>query len=439
MTAGAAICMSVVWHRLPASDRGLAICAAWAYNQRAERRFNANSTLTAAACEERALADPVPSTVIRTYKFRLLPRKGQHVKLREALEHTRELYNAALEERIGAFQKKSETRRYMTQCKALTVLRTDPEFTRFSVSLQRWPLRRLDIAFEAFFRRVAAGEYPGFPRFKRELRSFGFAGISGWGVKGRVLYMRGIGNIKLHMHRKLPVSPISCQVKQYKSGWVVLLACIVPVEALPKTGKSIGIDLGITNFIATSDGEIVAGLRAVPRNEAEMRRRRRAIARCAKGSNGRRKARRRLSVLCWKISNQRSTFQHQIAARIVRENDVIAIENLGIKGLANSILGPSVKDAAWGKFTELLFEKAEKAARTVIKVNPRGTSQTCPACGIIKAKPLRTRIHECDCGEVLDRDIAAAKVILMRAVAGPLSLNVDGCVRRAAGKISLRG
>lgn len=372
---------------------------------------------------------------VRTYKFRLLPRKGQHRALLGALEHSRALFNAALEERIDAYRKTGKSRSWQDQCKALTELRADPDFCLFPATLQRWPLKQVDLAFKAFFRRLKSKDgRAGFPRFKGSDRfnSFGFSDCIGWKVDGQRLYMKGIGRVRLHLHRALPSAPLSCQIKRDGKGWVALLACGVEVAALPETGRQVGLDLGITSFIATSDGEAVPGFRAGRRAQAELRRRQRALARCKRGSHNRRKAKARLLRLHERTANARRTFQHQLAARLVRENDLIAIEDLNVKGLASGMLARAVNDAGWASFTKLLAEKAEKAARTLVKVDARHTSQTCPECGTVKAKTLAERIHRCDCGCELDRDVAAARVILMRAVAGPLQHNVGGCAVRAA-------
>ena len=363
--------------------------------------------------------------LIRTYKFRLLPRKAQHVRLRAALDHTRDIYNSALESRISAYQKLGKTMGYVRQCRELTELRGDPGYTEFPVALQRWPLKRLDDAFAAFFRRVKAGDSPGFPRFKGRdwFKSFGFSDRYGWKLDGSRLYMKGIGRVKVHMHRALPSAPILCQIKRDANGWAVLLVCEVSAEPLQETGRNIGIDLGITSFIATSDGETVPGFHAARRAQAQMRRRSRALERCKRGSRNRRKAKTCVTAAHESIANERRTFLHQVAAKLVRENDMIAVENLNVKGLARAMLARDVNDAGWSTFTRLLIEKAERAGRLVVKVDPRYTSQACSGCGVIVPKALGVRVHDCpDCGLRLDRDVNAAKNVLHRAVTRPDAL-----------------
>src|SRR5262245_9555498 len=143
-----------------------------------------------------------------TYRYRVLPSKRQHRALERILESQRELYNAALEERIDAYRKRGLTRSYVDQCRALTEWRqSDPEGAAVPVNLQRWTLKRLDEAYQAFFRRVKASTKPGFPRFRGKGRfdSFGFREFRGIGfARGRIRF-RGIpGSLRVHLHRPLP-------------------------------------------------------------------------------------------------------------------------------------------------------------------------------------------------------------------------------------------
>lgn len=368
-------------------------------------------------------------TVLRTYRYRLLPRKAQHGRLQAALDHTRDLYNAALEERASYYRKTGKSIRYMDQTRSLTTLRKDAEFAVFPTSLQYWPLRKVELAFTAFFRRLKAGDKPGYPRFRSKSRfdTFGFTHKlgDGWQLFGSRLYIKGIGRVRMGLHRPMPSKPVTCLIKKDGAGWVAYLICEVPVPEDVALGKSIGLDLGITAFVATSDGELIPGAHAGRRAEAEIRRRQRALARCKRGSRNRSKAKRAYGSAMSKSARVRTTFHHQIAARLVRENAVIAIEDLNIHGLGRGILSRDVHDAGWGKFTEILISKAESAGRSVIKVDPRNTSQSCSGCGVIVRKTLAVRTHDCsECGLVLDRDVNAARNVLLRAIPRPGALNV---------------
>jgi putative transposase len=297
-------------------------------------------------------------------------------------------------------------------------------------------LKQVDLAFAAFFRRVKAGKgKAGFPRFrgKEWFKTFGFTETKGWAVNGARLRMKGIGSIRLHLHRALPASPIACKVKREGRHWYALLTVEVACVTFHE-GPAIGIDVGITTLAALSTGELIANARPGKRAERELRRRQRHVTRCKRGSNGRRKAKGRLTSLHGKIARTRDTWLHQVSASLTKRFSTIVVEKLSIKGLSGGMLAREVHDVAWGRFNQFLVYKAAKAGGRIIEVDPRYTSQTCPGCGVIKPKNLSQRIHKCDCGCILDRDVAAAQVILDRAGNGPGTLNVLAKVH-AAGKM----
>lgn len=360
-----------------------------------------------------------------TWKCRLLPSKGQHDKLRASLDHTRDLYNAALEERIDCYKKTGKGRSFFDQAKGLTELRSDPSWATYSVAMQRWPLKQVDLAFAAFFRRLKAkGGKAGFPRFRgREwFKTFGFSDRDGWAVNGARLRMKGIGSVRLHLHRPLPSVPIACKVKRQGENWYAILTVEVGCAAT-HAGPSVGIDVGITTLAALSTGETIANTRPAKRAEQEMRRRQRALSRCKRGSKGRRKVKNRLASLHTKISRTRETHLHQVTASLANRFGTIAIEKLNVKGLAAGMRAREVHDVAWGRLIQMLRYKVAKTGGALVEVDPNYTSQTCPDCGVIKRKELSERTHRCPCGCVLDRDIAAAMVILSRAGNRPGTLN----------------
>lgn len=369
-----------------------------------------------------------PQKAFRSYRYRLLPSRAQHRRLRDALERSRLIYNAALEERINCYRKTGRGRSFMDQCKALTQLRSSG--SPFAATMERGPLRALDHAFQAFFARG------GFPRFKgREwFKSISWAGRDGWSVKSGRIVAKGLGAIRIHLHRPLPSKPISCRIKREGRHWFLSLG--VEVEcAATNDNPAVGLDAGVSTLAALSNGELIANPRHNRRAERETRRRARALSRCNRGSRRRRKVRERLAR--WRATERRArdTHLHQVSASLVRRFGVIAVEDLNIKGLAKSSLARDVNDAAWGKLFSMLAYKAESAGCQLVKVDPRFTSQTCPECGAIKSKSLAERVHRCACGCEMDRDVAAAKVILLRAaVSGREVPNVAGCGERAPGK-----
>jgi putative transposase len=376
------------------------------------------------------VADESIPSICLTFKYRLLPRQKQHRALEAICESQRQLYNAALEERVGCYRVTGKGRTYYDQSKALTELRQDPEFSNIPVNIQRWTLRRLDEAYQAFFRRVKVrGERAGFPRFRGKGRwdSFGFREFDGALLRGKRLYFKGMpGGLLVHLHRPLPEGRVcSCVFRRDVKGWTVCFQVRVPRKEIPATGKQVGIDVGLTHLATLSTGETIPNPRTARRAERELRRRQRALSRCQKGSNRRRKVRKQVTRLHAKVANARTTYLHQISSRLVKDYDLIGVEKLNVAGLASSVLAKSVHDASWGRLGEMLAYKAAWAGRQLVKVDARNTSQACSGCGVLVRKELSERRHCCPaCGLELDRDHNAALNVLRRAVVRPESLNV---------------
>ena len=382
--------------------------------------------------------------VILTYRYRLLPTKRQYGALETILESQRQLYNAALEERIDAYRKAGLTRTYVDQTKALTELRqSDPEYCALPVKLQRATLKRLDEAYKGFFRRVKAGGKPGFPRFRGKgwFDSFGFREFSGVSLKESRLRFKGMpGALRVHLHRPIPAEAVikSCTFRREAKGWHVAFATEVPTPPLRRVDRAVGVDLGITTFAALSDGAFIPSLKAARRTERRLRVVQRALSRKRRGSRSRLKARAALARCHAATARQRANHLHQASARLMRDYDVIAIEALNVKALARSRLAKDVHDASWARFISMLRYKTEWAGARLVEVDPRNTTQDCSGCGIRVPKQLSDRQHECPhCGLSIDRDLNAARNILHRAGVGPGLHNVAGCGMRAGGNLDL--
>ena len=290
-------------------------------------------------------------------------------------------------------------------------------------------LRRLDLAFQAFFRRIKRGEKPGYPRFRGQGRYSSFTYTSGQGFKiGRKLHLGKIGALGWKPYTHLPGGCIvkTVTIKREADGWYAVLSCTEPdPEPLPKTGKKIGVDVGLQALVATSDGKIIEAARTFEKNMSKLRRDHKDLSRKEKGSNRRGKARQKVARSHQRVARSRKHFLDNVSRWLVLSYDLIAIENLDVKAMSRSG-GPgkrgrsirrSFRDAAWGQLIWMLTYKAEWAGRRLVRVDPRGTTQECSQCGVIVPKDLSVRTHSCpDCGLVLDRDVNAARNVLQRAL-----------------------
>ncbi|MEX2430933.1 MAG: transposase, partial [Dehalococcoidia bacterium] len=248
------------------------------------------------------MATETISTQVLTFKFRVLPSKQQHAALAHVCEQQRQLYNAALQERLDYYAKTGKGRTYIDQCKALTEWRqVDADAATCPANIQRWTLKRLDDAYNAFFRRLKARNgKAGFPRFRGKGRwdSFGFAEFSGIRFDGKRLRFRGLpGGLRVHLHRPLPQDADirSCVFRREGKGWHVCFQMRVECAERREPTRCIGIDVGLVHLATLSNGEHIPNPRHVRRAERELRRRQRALSRCKRGSNRRKKVRARVA------------------------------------------------------------------------------------------------------------------------------------------------
>ncbi len=377
----------------------------------------------------------------RTFRYRLHPTVRQTRALSTQLDYQRELYNAALEERIGAWRWERRSVTYFDQCKTLTGLNeVRPEVIESGITLCRGTLKRLDRAFAAFHRRAKNDETPGFPRFKSAQRfdSMEWEDRSGWKVKTEVsrLYLLGIGEVKANIHRPLVGTPKAITVKREGAKWWLSVRCVdVPAMTLPPTGREVGLDLGITNVVATSDSELIVGEHFGTQTRHRLKLEQQRLSTKQRGSRRRRQVE-VVAGLHRKVANQRKNAAHQLSRQLVNRYDLIALEDLSIRNMvrkpqakpdpkevgtflpngaaAKAGLNRSILDAGWGQLASLLSYKAESAGRVVVTVDPRHTSQTCAECGHVEAgnRVTQEAFRCCSCGHADHADINAARNIL---------------------------
>ena len=386
--------------------------------------------------------------VRRSYKFRMRPTGRQHVALDACVQTHRELYNAALQERRDAWRHSKTRITYRVQSAQLSEIRAiRPDVGVWSFSSQQATLRRLNKAFDGFFRRVRSGMKAGYPRFKGAHR---FDSVewpkdgdgARWHPDASRVYLQGIGQVKVTAHRKVRGRVKTLQIHREGRRWYLVLSCEdVPADPLPDTGRQVGVDVGIASFATTSDGDHVHNPRWARVAAARLAAAQRALVRKKRGSNNRKKSRETVAARHRTIANQRRDFHHKTARELVEQYDLIAVEDLNIANMlrrakpvaapdlsgaflpngaaAKSGLNLSISDAGWGLFVSILRAKAEDAGRVMIDVNPRHTSDRCERCGhVSKQNRVTQALFVCQaCGHQAHADEHAARNILRAGLA----------------------
>jgi putative transposase len=357
--------------------------------------------------------------VRRTYRYRLYPTKAQAAAGGRILALCRELYNGAVQERRDAWRQCRTSIHFAGQSGQLPAIKhVRPDLNAvYSQTLQD-VLHRVDKAFRAFYARAQRGEQAGYPRFKpwQRYNSFTYPQM-GWTLDGDRLILAKIGPVRVVQHRPLRGTPKTCQIVREGRKWYCCIAVEIETPEGQTSPEAVGIDVGLEYFATLSDGTVIANPRYYRQGEQRLARAQRRLAKLALRDPKRREARRRVAAAHTRVYHQRQDFLHQTSHALVSRFGVIVVEALNLKGLAGGMLAKSVHDAAWGTFLGMLRYKAEGAGSQLIAVNPRGTSQTCPECGTIAAKPLSQRWHQCACGASMPRDLASARIILGRGLA----------------------
>ncbi len=366
----------------------------------------------------------------KAFKYRIFLTNGQRRILEQQLEESRWVYNELLAERKRAYAERGESLRKYDTLNLLPVWK----LTRPSMKLVHSQVLqnigiRVDLAFQAFFRRVKAGaEAVGFPRFK----GFGrYDSITypqyGNGVRleGERLILSKVGAVHVVLHRPLEGTPKTVTLTRSRTGtWFACFSCETEAAPLPPTDAVVGVDVGLSSFATLTDGKKIANPRFHRRDEADLKRvqRRKDAAKLAQDWPENAKQKAILARIHARIANRRSDFAHKESRKLVDAYQVIVFEDLAPMELGRSRgMRKSILDVAWTQFIQMTVAKAEAAGRRVILVNPRNTTKRCSSCGELVPKTLRVRVHTCPhCGLVLDRDENAARNILQR---GLLSLS----------------
>lgn len=364
----------------------------------------------------------------RTYKYRIHPSKAQITKFNETLGLCRWVYNKTLETRKNAWEQDGTNVGYLETKRMLPSWKEDkPELKQVHSQVLQDVVQRVNLAYEAFFRRVENGkEKPGYPKFKswKYYDSFTYPqyGHAFYITDEGILHLSKIGDIEINLHRPIKGRNKTLTIKRSKLGkWYACFSCIVDSDPLPESVEVVGIDVGLSTFAALSNGEKIENPRFFKRDEKELNRMHSRRDKAPKGSQEREQLHRAVLHIEERIKDRRIDFAHKLSRELVDRFQIIVFEDLDVKEMMSEnwcSMNRSIADVAWARFVEFTEAKAEVAGRTVILVDPKNTTQECSRCYKIVPKELSDRIHSCPhCGLEIDRDVNAALNILRRGLA----------------------
>jgi putative transposase len=377
-----------------------------------------------------------------SYQFKLRPTKQQIIDIDRWLSMLAAQYNYLLADRFSWYEQNRcpinacplvchipelrDNPNYYSQKKTLPDLKkTHPHYGEVYSQVLQDVVKRVNLAFERFLKGDCNGKRSGRPRFKPRdrYRTFTYPAIKNDCIQGNKITLPKLGVIKVIQHRQIPdgfkIKTVS--VTKKADGYYATLSLedltVPTVKPDINPDSLVGIDLGLKDFffLTTSEGWTEPIPQHYRKSEKRLKRLQKCVSRKKKGSNRRRKAVKQLAKQHKKVADQRKDFHFKAVNRLLNKHDVVAHEDLNVKGLAKSRLAKSVHDAGWSSFLSILSNKAANAGLITIPVNPHNTSQDCSSCGVKVPKKLHERWHSCQCGCSLDRDHNAALNIKQRA------------------------
>lgn len=358
----------------------------------------------------------VEHAMFKTAEIRIYPNKSQQELLQKTFGCARFVYNYFLNERITLWKENGESTTWIKQSRELTAIKGEyPWLKEVEAHALKNEIRHLDAAYKNFFSRKECG----FPKFKSKRRCDNkYSTERHVSVQNGKVFLPKLKWVKARGYKKINGRITGATIKQVPSGkYFVCVQYEEDQEDLPKTGKTVGVDVGVKDLAITSDGKKFANNKRLKQSEKKLARLQRQLSRKSKGSNRREKARIKVARQYEKITNQRKDDLHKATTELVRNYDLICIEDLNVKGmLKNHTLAKAVTDASMSEFHRQLAYKCEWYGKTLAKIDRfYPSSQICSECGCQNenVKDLSVRVWKCpECGAVHDRDVNAAKNIL---------------------------
>lgn len=356
----------------------------------------------------------------KSYKYRIFPTKEQESLLSKHFGHCRFVFNRFLNERKEKYLNEKTSLNYYDNAKTLTELKKDEEFVWLkevnSQSLQA-SIRNLDIAYKNFFNKQNK-----FPRFKSKYDRQSFKIPQNVLVEnGKLVIPKFKEGIKLNLHRQLEGNPLFATISKSTTGkYYVSITCEIEYIPFEKTGKLVGVDTGIKELAILSDGSNYENIKSLKTKLKKLKYEQRQLSKKVKGSQSRNKQKIKLALVHEQITNIRKDYLHKVSTEIVKNHDLISVEDLAVKNIMkNHCLAQAMSDVSLGTFYTMLEYKANWNDRQFVKIDRFfPSSKTCSSCGWIKQDlTLAIREWTCEsCGEIHDRDVNAAKNILKQGI-----------------------
>jgi len=354
--------------------------------------------------------------MLKSYKYKIIPNEEQKVLLNKHFGSIRFVYNHFLNERKREYETNKNTINYYDNCKSLTELKKQEEYSWLneinSQSLQV-SLKNLDDAYNGFFKKRTK-----FPKFKSKHTKNSFKVPQFVNIQNGKLRIPKFKNpIDIILHRTFSGTIKQCTISKTSTNeYFVSILVETEHKKLEKTGKSIGIDLGLKDFVITSDGYKYKNNRYTKRYQTKLKKAQQHLSRKKKGSNRYQKQKLKVARIYKKITNSRLDNLHKVSTELITKYDTIILEDLNIKGMMqNHKLAKHIADASWSNFITLLTYKAEWNDKQIVKIDRFfPSSKTCNCCGYINQNlKLDMREWTCpSCHTKLDRDLNASKNIL---------------------------